>query len=253
MAGRIAFLSLKKLSEQIKVISSPKKKANQLKLIQIGTILRLIYLRIFIQYNDNNEPGKRYKMRRIAFWSPKGGVGKTTLALNTAAAAYYAGYKVLLCDLDPQQSAVDIFDIKQLPFSVLPDMPHVMPNIDLLITDHPPSTDKIPQEETIVLPMRPSIIDLKAISKANRFIQGKRIIKCVNAVDTRRQDERMMAMKLYSEGALLIKDRSIYSRSLNSGKTVFQQTKYGTQEAKAEINRLLSKILAKPQETKQII
>ena len=182
-------------------------------------------------------------MRRIAFWSPKGGVGKTTLALNFAAAAYYSGLKVILCDLDPQQSAVDVFSENRLPFTVVKDMPQVMPNVDMLICDYSPSLEHVPVEETIILPMRASMLDLKAVARTTRLVRDKRIIKCVNAVDTRRHDERMLAMKLYADGAHLIKDRSIYVRSLTTGHTVFQQEVYGARDAKMEINRLLERVL----------
>ncbi len=182
-------------------------------------------------------------MRRIAFWSPKGGVGKTTLALNFAASAYYAGHKVIVCDLDPQQSAVDIFNENQLPFSVVPNMPQVMPNVDFLICDYAPSMDLLPTEETIILPMRASILDLKSVGRITRLLRNKRIIKCVNGIDTRRQDERMIGMQLYSEGAQLIKDRSIYVSSMGKGQTVFQQKSYGSKDAQGEINRLLHRVL----------
>lgn len=184
-------------------------------------------------------------MRRIAFWSPKGGVGKTTLALNFAAAAYYAGHKVLVCDLDPQQSAVDIFNENNLPFSVVSGMPQVLPNVDFLICDYAPNTSKAPIEETIILPMRASILDFKAVARASRFIRGKRVIKCVNAVDTRRQEERLLAMKLFADGAQLIKDRSIYVSSMGKGKTIFQQTNFGSRDAQNEMNRLLQRVLNK--------
>lgn len=182
-------------------------------------------------------------MRRIAFWSPKGGVGKTTLALNFAAAAYYAGYKVIVCDLDPQQSAADVFSENQLPFTVVPNMPQVVPNVDILICDYAPSINKLPSEETIVLPMRASVLDLKAVAKTSRLVRNKRVIKCVNAVDTRRHDERMLAMKLYADGAHLVKDRSIYVRSMAQGQTVFQSKIYGFADAKSEMNRLLERVL----------
>ena len=181
-------------------------------------------------------------MRRIAFWSPKGGAGKTTLALNFAAAAYYSGHKVILCDLDPQQSAADVFSENKLPFTVVSDRPQVAPNVDYLICDYAPSIENLPIEETVIVPMRASILDYKAVTKTTRLIRDKRVIKCVNAVDTRRHEERLLAMKLYAEGAHLVKDRSIYVRSLAAGQTVFQQNAYGANEARAEMNRLLEKI-----------
>ncbi|WP_336366090.1 ParA family protein [Marinobacter sp. C2H3] len=44
-------------------------------------------------------------MRIIAFYSPKGGVGKTAAAFNTACLASAAGNQTLLWDLDPQGAA----------------------------------------------------------------------------------------------------------------------------------------------------
>lgn len=44
-------------------------------------------------------------MRTISILNLKGGVGKTTTAVNLAAAAYHAGRRVLLVDLDTQGSA----------------------------------------------------------------------------------------------------------------------------------------------------
>ncbi|MBS3805726.1 MAG: ParA family protein [Oleiphilaceae bacterium] len=44
-------------------------------------------------------------MRTIAFYSPKGGVGKTASAVNIAYLASAGGYSTLLWDLDPQGAA----------------------------------------------------------------------------------------------------------------------------------------------------
>lgn len=183
-------------------------------------------------------------MRRIAFWSPKGGVGKTTLALNFAGAAYEAGYKVLVCDLDPQQSAADVFKGKKLPFSVISNYPLIKPSVDFLIYDYAPNIENVPTAETIILPLRPSILDLKAVNRCVRLVSQKRVIKCVNALDVRRHDERLLAMRLFSKGAHLIKDRSIYVKSMAGGETVFQRNGYGSRDAQNEINRLLDRVIS---------
>lgn len=44
-------------------------------------------------------------MRKIMFWNDKGGIGKTTSAVNVTAALAELGYKALLIDAEPQCSA----------------------------------------------------------------------------------------------------------------------------------------------------
>ena len=46
-------------------------------------------------------------MKTIGVLNFKGGVGKTATAVNLAAAAYHAGRRVLLVDLEPQASATE--------------------------------------------------------------------------------------------------------------------------------------------------
>lgn len=51
-------------------------------------------------------------MTVLAFYSIKGGVGKTTVAVNTACLASLQGHATLLCDLDPQGSASYCFRVR---------------------------------------------------------------------------------------------------------------------------------------------
>lgn len=51
-------------------------------------------------------------MTTLALYSNKGGVGKTTAAVNLSYLAARAGTKTLICDLDPQSSTTYYFRVK---------------------------------------------------------------------------------------------------------------------------------------------
>lgn len=54
-------------------------------------------------------------MRTIAVATPKGGAGKTTLAVHLAIAGYLRDHTVILADADPQRSASDVLRMRVGP------------------------------------------------------------------------------------------------------------------------------------------
>ena len=116
-------------------------------------------------------------MHIITLAAQKGGVGKTTLAVNLAIAAEAAGIKTALFDLDPQESATAWSERRTA------ELPHVEPisarrldqaidaaeanGFALTIIDTPPAAGAeaaaaAQRADLVVIPCRPSLIDLDA-------------------------------------------------------------------------------------------
>jgi chromosome partitioning protein len=83
----------------------------------------------------------RHAMRRIAILNQKGGVGKTTTAVNLAAALARAGRRVCVLDLDPQAHASTHLGIE--PDGKAPSM------YDVLIDGRPLAEVRRPAEDNL--------------------------------------------------------------------------------------------------------
>jgi chromosome partitioning protein len=121
----------------------------------------------------------------ITLAAQKGGVGKTTLAVNLAVAAQAAGIRTALFDLDPQESATAWSERREA------ELPHVEPisarrldqaidaaeanGFALTIIDTPPAAGAeaaaaAQRADLVVIPCRPSLIDLDAIKRTAQLI-----------------------------------------------------------------------------------
>jgi chromosome partitioning protein len=110
----------------------------------------------------------------ISLINQKGGVGKTTTAINLAGCLSSEGHKTLLLDADPQGSVTQWkatsenqeFDIIQLP---LPDFQNKIKKhrrqFDHIVVDSPPALTQITQaiaaaSDLAIIPLAPSSLDI---------------------------------------------------------------------------------------------
>src|SRR5437660_11702332 len=105
-------------------------------------------------------------MRRIAIINQKGGVGKTTTAVNLAAALAAAGQRVCVIDLDPQAHATTHLGLE-------PD--GKAPSLYDVLTDSRPLVDVRRQVEDRLW-VAPSDINLAAAEVELAGVVGREVI-----------------------------------------------------------------------------
>lgn len=113
----------------------------------------------------------------VAVVNQKGGAGKTTIALNLAAALAAEGARVLLIDADPQQTAQDWAAVRQTPptFQVVGlakpvlhrDLPALAADYDHVVIDGAPRNYEVARSaiaaaDVVLIPVQPSGADFWA-------------------------------------------------------------------------------------------
>ena len=180
-------------------------------------------------------------LKRVFFSSPKGGVGKGTLARNLAVAAAHEGLSVATVDLDPQAS-LTIWS-RRRP-KTLPAITHYrvawddadallddgeFPGFDILIIDTPPSIEAQPTAfgklidaaDLVVVPCRPTFDDAESVGPYLRHLRKHKrpavaILNCVKP----RVNIRAVKAYLMDAGELCpmeIADRTDYARAGEKG------------------------------------
>ena len=194
-------------------------------------------------------------IKLVSIWNPKGGQGKSTLAINLAAASVELGLKPLIICQDPQGTSLLYYKSGNLPFEVVDSVPTDRPDADIVIFDHQASDWEVPKNHLIVMPLKPARDQYATYIDAYRRAEllGKKIITVVTDGQEHRANEKDTIDYLKSKGACVIPSSGVFSRAASKYITIFDQKMnkaYKIRERRMEINKILAAILIENEETK---
>lgn len=191
----------------------------------------------------------------VNIWNPKGGQGKSMIAINLAAAAVQMGLKPLVICQDPQGTSSMIYEGGRLPFEVIATIPKHKPDANLVLIDHQASDWQLPQGRLLLMPVKPARTQYKTYVDARKIAEkaGKQIITIVTDAQHHRSEERETAKRLVKKGALEIPSSGVFSRADAQLLTIFDEEMnkaYKVKDRRNDFLKILGAVLADALEQK---
>lgn len=197
------------------------------------------------------------KIKLVSIWNPKGGQGKSMLAINLAAASLEIGIKPLVICQDQQGTSINYFREGNLPFEVLGQIPQEKPNVDIIFFDHQASDWEVPDNHLLVMPLKPArdqfATYIDAFKRAEEM--GKEIITVVTDGQGHRASEKKTTEYLKGQRAFVIPSSGVFSRASEEYRTIFDTAlnkAYKIGERRREVSQILGAILLDQSESSQI-
>lgn len=193
-------------------------------------------------------------MKVVSVWNPKGGQGKSMLALNLAAAALDLGLKPVVIDADMQGTCLIFNEEGNLPFEVIEGIPSTPPDADLVLIDHQAHDWEVPRSPLLVMPVKPVRSQYATYADALKKAQAtnKRIITVVTDGDDRRPAQKRTVRALKQRGAFEIRSSAVFDNAEQEYRTIFDPKLnhgYRIKDTRAEISAVLSAVLQNQQQT----
>jgi len=192
-------------------------------------------------------------MKIVSVWNPKGGQGKSLIAINLAAAATAQKKKAVLICRDPQGTSTLFYNGGNLPFEVLPSYPTDQPDVDFVIVDHAADDWSVPPSPIIVVPTFPERSQYATFQDALAFLEKeseepKHVIQVVTNTDYRVQQQADIANVMKRAGAYEIRrGASLFSRAAWEYRTIYDADQiikraYALKDRQTEFNNILAAI-----------